>query len=105
MAFDGNEGSVVSLDDASRWTANYRNTIQEGDTLAQFVGKEKLLEVLNQEGCMGIRFYYGISDEGEKNLIGVGAASDEDDMVDGVIIEKFFFCPPYCPRKKNKLNS
>ena len=41
MSFNGNEGEFVTLNDASRWTANYRNTIQPGDTIAEFQGKEK----------------------------------------------------------------
>ena len=73
MSFNGNEGEFVTLSDASRWTANYRNTIQPGDVIAEFQGKEKLLELLNQEGCVGIRFYYAINDEGKKVLVqGIG---------------------------------
>jgi hypothetical protein len=53
---------------------------------------------------MGIRFYYGIDDDGSKNLIGVGAGSDENDMTAGVILEKFLQCPPRCS-SKNTLNS
>ena len=44
MSFNGNEGEFVTLSDASRWTANYRNTIQPGDVIAEFQGKEKLLD-------------------------------------------------------------
>ena len=104
MAFNGDEGSVVTLADASRWTGNYRKTIPACDTLGQFVGKNQLMKILNQKGCMGIRFYYGIDDDGSKNLIGVGAGSDENDMTAGVILEKFLQCPPRCS-SKNTLNS
>ena len=104
MAFNGDEGSVVTLADASRWTANYRKTIPTGEIIAQFVGRDKLLEILDQEGCMGIRFYYGIGDDGKKNLIAVVAGSDENDMVDGVILERFLICPPRCS-SRNSLNS
>jgi hypothetical protein len=104
MSFNGNEGEFVTLNDASRWTANYRNTIQPGDTIAEFQGKEKLLELLNQEGCVGIRFYYAINDEGQKVLVLVGADSDENDMENGLIIDKGDLCPPFCS-KKNSLNS
>jgi hypothetical protein len=104
MAFNGDEGSVVSLEEASGWTANYRKTISEGEVIGQFVGKNQLLKILNQEGCMGIRFYYGVGDDGLKNLIAVGVEGNENDMTEGVILEQFIRCPPKCSTK-NGLNS
>jgi hypothetical protein len=104
MAFNGDEGSVVTLTEASGWTANYRRTIASGEIIAQFVGRKKLLEILDQEDCMGIRFYYGIGDDGKKNLIAVGATSDENDMVDGIIVDKCSPCPSHCSTR-NALNS
>ena len=103
MSFNGNEGEFVTLNDASRWTANYRNTIQPGDTIAEFQGKDKLLELLNQEGCVGIRFYYAINDEGNKILVLVGADCDENDMENGLLLNDALLCPPNCSRP-NRLN-
>jgi hypothetical protein len=104
MAFNGDEGTVVSLDDASRWTANYRRTISSGEIIAQFLGREKLQAILDQEECEGIRFYYGIDDDGKKNLIAVGAKRNEDDMIEGIIVDKCSPCPPLCSTR-NSLNS
>lgn len=104
MAFNGDEGSIVTLNEAAGWTANYRETITPGEIIGQFVGREKLLDILNQPGCKGIRIYYGIGDDDLKNLILVGATADEDDMIEGIIVERLYACPPICS-KKNKLNS
>lgn len=104
MGFNGKEGSEVTLEEASKWTASYRSTIEEGDVIALFVGKDNLQKILEQEECMGIRFYFGIGDDGVKNLIAVGATRDENDMVDGIIMERFSPCPPVCSAK-NSLNS
>ena len=104
MAFNGDEGSVVTLAEASGWTANYRRTIPTGEIISQFVGRNKIMEILNQDDCMGVRIYYGIGDDGKKNLILVGAEADENDMVDGIIVERLFPCPPLCSGR-NSLNS
>lgn len=104
MSFNGTEGSFVTLREASGWTANYRATISSGDILAQFVGKEKIMAILDQEDCVGIRIYYGLDDDGKKNLILVGATADENDMEEGVLVERLLQCPPFCPQV-NSLNS
>jgi hypothetical protein len=104
MSFDGNEGKVVSLEEAAIWTANFRNSIQPGETIAHFIGKNKLLELLEQENCVGVRIYYGLDEIGEKNLVFVGADEDENDLVDGVILEFAVKCPPKCS-EKNDLNT
>jgi hypothetical protein len=104
MSFNGNEGEFVTLNDASRWTANYRNTIQPGDTIAFAAGKEKLIELLTQDECLGARIYYAIKDDGEKNLVIVGVDENGDDMENGLIMDYLIKCPIYCS-KSNKLNS
>lgn len=104
MSFNGNEGEFVTLSDASRWTANYRNTIQPGDTIAFAAGKEKLIELLNQDECLGARIYYGIGDEGQKNLVLVGVDANGDDIENGFILEHLYPCPRLCS-KQNNLNS
>ena len=104
MAFNGDEGAVVTLADASRWTANFRKANPSDEIIAQFFGKNQLLKILNQKGCVGIRFYYGIGDDGIKNIVAVGASSDQNDMVNGIILEEAFACKPYCS-KVNLLNS
>jgi hypothetical protein len=58
-SFFGKNMSLISLADASDLTANYRATISTGDTIALFVGRNKLLDILNQPGCMGVRIYFG----------------------------------------------
>lgn len=96
MSFNGTEGSFVTLREASGWTANYRATISSGEIIAHFFGTEKIKAILNQEDCVGIRIYYGIDENRKKNLILVGVRTDENDMVDGVILEKAYPCPPRC---------
>lgn len=103
MAFDGNEGEVVALRDASSWTRAYRDQMEEGDPKGHFLGRNKLLQILNQDGAKGIRFYYAIED-GQKTLVAVAADADENDLFEGTIVERSRICPPHCGTA-NDLNS
>lgn len=104
MAFTGNEGKVITLSEASDWTAAYRATISQGDTLAHFFGRDNLEAILDQEGCMGIRIYYAIDEPSSQALVLVGADAAENDMENGVIVDKSVKCPPMCGNG-SKLNS
>jgi hypothetical protein len=53
-------------------------------------------EVLGQSGCAGLRFYFGTKPDGSIALVFVGIDGDERDMTDGLIVEDFFPCPPFC---------
>src|SRR5690606_37125443 len=104
MAFNGSEASVVTLEEASDWTANFRATVQPGEIIGHFFGKDVLQRILSQDGCMGIRIYYGKEENGTNNLVLVGADASENDMTNGVIAERSVCCPPRCG-KANPLNS
>lgn len=111
MSFTGNEGSPISRETAKKWTKNYEDAeidIESGKTVikAHFFGKEKILKLLNQENCIGMRIYYAKNDNGDKQLLLVGAKSDQDDILptdmqaaseeENIILDKSTICPPYC---------
>ncbi|TNF48827.1 MAG: hypothetical protein EP305_04450 [Bacteroidetes bacterium] len=104
MAFDGTEGSEVTLTEAAGWTAEYRRTKTSGDPNGHFFGKDHIEDILAQTGCMGIRIYYGVNENDEKVLILVGAKANEDDIDSGIIVEKGLPCPNICGTS-NSLNS
>lgn len=54
----GNEGAVISLEDAAVYTANHRNRSPKGAAISQFFGQVILHKILDQPGCLGIRIYY-----------------------------------------------
>ena len=95
MAFTGKEGEIVTLTDAARWTGNYR-TANPGQVKAHFFGKEMLKNIIGQTGCMGIRMYRAIDDNGAQVLVLVGVDENEKDMTAGVILERAIQCPPKC---------
>lgn len=102
MAFDGTEGGEITLTSAGVMTAQYRRDNPD-QTLAHFFGKNIINEILDQEGCMGIRLYYGIDEEGNKQIVMVGADSEENDMTD-LVADLSHPCPDTCSNP-NALNS
>jgi hypothetical protein len=104
MSFNGSEGAFITLEEGSVMTANYRSTIQSGDTIGQFIGEEIIKRILAQKNCVGIRFYYAIDENGSKNLVCVGVDENENDLYEGLIADHFKKCPPFCSNS-NPLNS
>ncbi|MGH7658791.1 MAG: hypothetical protein ACREL6_11205 [Gemmatimonadales bacterium] len=96
----------VSLREATEMVKRFRSS-----TAAQALGKAgpagafrggmlpraAVEELLAQKGCEGIRIYHAQLDDGVPTLVLVGVDKEADDMTDGVILEKFYPCPPYCP--------
>lgn len=102
MAFNGKEGGEITLQIASDMTGRYRLQNQ-GEPIAHFFGKDILQKILDQEGCMGIRIYYGIDEDGTKQLVLVGADSDQNDQTN-LVADISFICPNACS-DRNPLNS
>jgi hypothetical protein len=76
----GKEGSPIELEVAASWTKNYR-TKHPREPISQFFGKEILENILSQEGCLGIRFYYAHDHEDKRHLIMTGVMSDGSDQI------------------------
>lgn len=95
MSFNGTEGAPIALEKAAEWTANYRASVPEGTTKAHYIGKDGLNEILTQDGCMGIRIYYAIDDNGKKQIVLVGANADENDMTE-LVYDATLPCPHIC---------
>lgn len=81
-------GEEFNVNLASEWTKNHRDR-HPNDPHSHFFGKEILQKIMDQEGCVGLRFYYAHSEPvnstgGQKHLIIVGAKSDGTDMVNTV---------------------
>ena len=102
MAFNGTEGSAINLSEGAALTKEHR--LRNPMALkARFFGKEILNQILDQEGCMGIRFYFGQNEDGVRELVAVGADANEDDMLD-LIADISTPCPKACS-SPNALNS
>lgn len=82
MSFNGNEGTDILPDVAHAMTKRYR-TSHPDEVQSIFFGRKILEQILQQDGCMGIRFYYGLSDGADSplHLVAAGADANEDDQL------------------------
>jgi len=95
MAFTGNENHNIGLDDATRFTAAYREA--EGEIfLGGFFGKEAIKSILDQDNCVGLRIYNAINDNDNRTFVVVGVSADSKDIASGRLAEFAIGCPPNC---------
>ncbi len=97
MAFTGEEDHGMSLEEAAKLTANYRQSVSAGTMLGGFFGKTALSNILNQAGCVGIRIYNGQFKDGAATYVLVGVDAAGEDLESGKIAEIVIPCPPNCP--------
>lgn len=98
MAIDKNTSEVITLDQAILYT----HTFQENnpDSIKSFfAGIDKINRILEQENCIGIRFYNGYDTKFQKNnLVLVGVNEAGEDLAGGIILEDLTPCPTDCPK-------
>lgn len=97
MNFNGDEGSVISLREAITMTKRFRDSAPIGTVLSQTLGNNKLLEIMNQVGCVAVRFYSAKNESGVMELVAVGVDSNGEDLYNGIILDRTVHCPPVCP--------
>ena len=103
-------GKPISKKTAKKWLKNHEDKHPEKDSIrARFFGSDIINQLLAQDECVGIRIYYATNDEGEKQLLLVGArkdgsniwpegnGDDNENSVSGLIVDASSPCPPFCP--------
>lgn len=70
---------------------------------AECFNGDSIKDILNQEGCVDIRFYFGLNTENELCLVITGVDANGDDLYSGLLAEKGIRCPVYCS-SSNPLN-
>lgn len=96
MSFTGNEDHSINLNDAAALTARYRE--EEGDEfLGGYFSKAAINKILEQDGCVGIRIYNGLSASDKRNFVLVGVNANGDDLTGGELAEFSIDCPSNCP--------
>ena len=102
MSFTGLENHTISLEDAASLNKGFRDNYPDQPKGIYF-SQITLNAVLGQENCVGIRFYFAATDEGEMRLTFVGVDASENDILD-TVGDGGCLCPPACGTS-NCLNS
>jgi hypothetical protein len=105
MQFTGHEDHKISLADARQLTANFREKAEGQAMLGGYFGKAAISSIIEQQGCVGIRIYYGILEDGEPTFVLCGVNADGDDLTNGELAEVIRPCPPYCSINTTELIS
>lgn len=105
MNINNEGGETISLSEAISFTHKYQDK-HPSSAKAFYVSKNKLNEILNQEKCVGIRIYNGFDiAENKENRVLVGVDNQNEDLTEGIIIERLNVCPKYCPEDSKLIRS
>lgn len=90
-------GEFIKLEEAVVITHAFQNSeIGKDQTISAIFEKEILTQILNQEGCEGIRLYNALKDGDKITYVLIGYDKDKNDMTDGYIADLFSTCPKNC---------
>ena len=96
MSLENNSGEIISKEEAKVFISAFKNKYPN-EVTAFFIGKTNVEKILKQADCIGIRIYNGYNTAASKmNQVLLGVNSNEEDMSDGIIMERLYTCPPYC---------
>lgn len=96
MPLPEKQNQTISVTDAAKLTARYRSNVALGAVKGGAIWKENIEKILNQAGCVALRCYFGGKADNSSVIVFVGVDKNGDDLIDGVLIEDWFPCPPYC---------
>ncbi len=104
-------GNRMSKNKADKWVKKYKKD-NPNNTFGWLYGSDILHSLLKEDGCDGIWFFKGTTDEGEERLVlypadhegnildkkikSLGAKSADGDDDDGAA-DNGKQCPPHCP--------
>lgn len=102
--FDGSEGDVITSTQANTYRSTYEaspNFTYNQGIKGHFFGKDILNDLLNQNGVMGLRIYYGLKPvsgaPSKPQLVVYGTDANGDDiLVNNLIADVSKPCPPLC---------
>ena len=75
-----NAGEEIGIALGAKMISDYRMS-NPNDVTAHYIGRNILLQILAQPGCVGIKFYNAYNETGSKTLVYVGVNAEGNDML------------------------
>lgn len=102
--FNEKAGATISRSEARKMTSAFQSKFPDL-TRAYYFSADQIKKVLSTPGCVGIRTYHGLDNNGSMVHILVPVSSNGNPMLpkslegtdDSSIVERGQPCPPYCP--------
>ena len=87
----------ISRAEAKSIIANYQATIARFNVKGGAFSSSAVLSILNQPGCVALRYYHALKPTGEFTIVLVGEDANGKALSDGMLAENPWYCPPVCP--------
>ena|SRR5215472_2658027 len=78
-------GEEISHEMAADFIRNFDRECPN-ETKGFTMGKNALLQILSQPGCVAMRFYNGINEHGQKTLVYLGVDAEGKDLVKKTVV-------------------
>lgn len=85
---------MVTVAEAIAFINNYRSRAGAEAVPGGFFDKRAIQAILQQPNAVGMRYYYGIKDNGLPVLLLVGTSADRNDLIDGDQVKVSTLNPP-----------
>jgi len=73
-------GEEIGRENATTYVKAFE-TAHTNENRGYHLGRNIIEKILAQPGCVGMRFYYGLNEEGQKTLVYVGMDANGKDIV------------------------
>jgi hypothetical protein len=80
-------GGEISHESAHEMIRTWQNA-NPNENPAYYLGRNIIEKILAQPGCVGMRFYYGINEQGQKTLVYMGMDANGQDIVKQTVVSQ-----------------